>query len=135
LTAAASLDTNILVRYIVRDDDRQTMAVAKLLEQHIRKSQNLWVPVTVVLELEWVLRSKYKFSKADVIRVMSALLDTFELAFESEGALEQALFAYEDGSADYADCLHLALARKADALPFLTFDEKAAKAMGAMLVV
>jgi predicted nucleic-acid-binding protein len=73
LTAAASLDTNILVRYIVRDDDRQTMAVAKVLEQHIRKSQNLWVPVTVVLELEWVLRSGYKFSKAHVIRAMSAL--------------------------------------------------------------
>ena len=135
MTAAASLDTNILVRFIVRDDDRQTTAVAKVFEQHIRQAQNLWVPVTVMLELEWVLRSRYKFSKAHVIRAMSALLDTFELAFESEGALEQALFAYEDGSADYAEYLHLALARKADALPFLTFDEKAAKASGAMLLV
>ncbi len=65
----------------------------------------------------------------------STILDTFELAFESEGALEQALCAYEDGSADYAEYLLLALARKADALQFLTFDEKAAKAMGAMLLV
>lgn len=134
MTVPASLDTNILVRYIVKDDDRQSIVVAKLFEQHIRKSESLWVPVTVMLELEWVLRSRYKFSKADVIRAMSALLATFELEFESEGALEQALSSYEDGSADYAEYLHLALARKGDALPFLTFDEKASKASGAKLL-
>ena len=134
MTIAASLDTNILVRYIVKDDDRQSIVVAKVFEQHIRKSESLWVPVTVMLELEWVLRSRYKFSKGDVIRAMSALLATFELEFESEGALEQALSSYEDGSADYAEYLHLALARNGDALPFLTFDEKASKASGAKLL-
>ncbi|MCO4089993.1 MAG: type II toxin-antitoxin system VapC family toxin [Limnohabitans sp.] len=133
LGIAASLDTNILVRYIVKDDDRQSMVVAKVFEHHIRKSESLWVPVTVMLELEWVLRSRYKFSKTDVIRTMSGLLNTFELEFESEGAIEQALSSYEDGIADFAECLHLALARKGNALPFLTLDEKASKASGARL--
>jgi predicted nucleic-acid-binding protein len=134
VTVAASLDTNILVRYIVKDDDRQSLVVAKVFEQHIRRSESLWVPVTVMLELEWVLRSRYKFPKADVIRAMSTLLDTFELEFESEGALEQALSSYEDGSADYAEYLHLALARKGGALPFLTFDQQASKAAGTRLL-
>ncbi len=135
MSVAASLDTNILVRYIVKDDERQSMAVAKVFEHHIRKSESLWVPVTVMLELEWVLRSRYKFSKASVIRAFSALLDTYELQFESEGAIEQALSSFEDGAADFAEYLHLSLARKGDALPFLTFDEKASKASGARLLV
>lgn len=122
MTIAGSIDTNILVRHIVKDDERQSAIVSKAFEQHIRRDESLWVPVTVMLELEWVLRSKYKFSKTDVTRAMSALLDSFELEFESEGAVEQALANYEDGNADYAEYLHLALARKGKALPFLTFD-------------
>ena len=134
MIVAASLDTNVLVRLIVKDDDRQTQAAFELLEKHVKKSQSLFVPVTVVLELEWVLRSRYKFTKADVMGMLSSLLMTFELVFESEGALEQALASYEDGSADYADCLHLALATKQKALPFMTFDANAAKQAGAVLL-
>ena len=66
---------------------------------------------------------------------MSTLLDTYDLEFESEWSLEQALSSYEDGIADFAEYLHLALAGKGDALPFLTFDEKASKASGARLLV
>jgi|SRR2546422_5699599 len=131
---AASLDTNVLVRLVVKDNDQQTQVAAKLLEKHAKKSESLFVPVTVVLELEWVLRSRYKFTKAEVILVLSSLLMTFELVFESEGALEQALASYEEGGADYADCLHLALATKEKALPFLTFDVDAAKEVGARLL-
>ena len=134
MNVAGSVDTNILVRHIVKDDERQSMIVAKAFERHIRKAESLLVPVTVMLELEWVLRSAYKFSKGDVIRAMSALLESLELVFESEGALEQALDSYEGGNADFAEYLHLALARKGDALPFLTFDDKASKANGAKLL-
>ena len=61
-------------------------------------------------------------------------LKSVELIFESEGALEQALVSYEDGNADYAEYLHLALAHQGGAIPFLTFDQKAAKATGAKLL-
>ena len=130
----ASLDTNVLVRLIVKDDDRQTLVVAALLTQRAKQSESLFVAVTVMLELEWVLRSGYKFSKVDVIRALSSLLMTVELVFESEGPLEQALASYEEGDADYADCLHLALASARDALPFLTFDIDASVAKGAKLL-
>jgi len=131
---AASLDTNVLIRFIVRDDDQQAQIVARLLERYGKKSQSLFVPVTVVLELEWVLRSRYKFDKSAVILALSSLLMTIELVFESEGAIEQALASYEDSGADYADCLHLALVSREKALPFLTFDAKAATEVGARLL-
>ena len=118
MSVGGALDTNVLVRLIVQDDERQAMAVSRLLEQQVRRSGSLWVAVTVMLELEWVLRSRYKFTKADVIRAFSSLLTTIELIFESEKALEQALASYEEGGADFGEYLHLALAQNGKALPF-----------------
>jgi len=134
LSVVGSLDTNVLVRLIVRDDEAQAVLVARLLDRQVRRSESLWVPVTVMLELEWVLRSRYKFAKAEVIRTLSSLLTTMELVFESEGALEQALASYEEGGADFGEYLHLALAEYGLALPFWTFDAKASKVVGAKLL-
>lgn len=134
MSVGGALDTNVLVRLIVQDDESQALIVSRLLEQHTRRSESLWVAVTVMLELEWVLRSRYKFSKADVIRALSSLLTTIELIFESEAALEQALASYEEGGADFGEYLHLSLAQKASALPFWTFDAKASRTAGAKLL-
>lgn len=134
MSVVGSLDTNVLVRLVVRDDEAQTVLVTKLLDRHRRRSESLWVPVTVMLELEWVLRSRYKFAKAEVIRTLSSLLTTMELIFESEGALEQALASYEEGGADFGEYLHLALAQYGLALPFWTFDAKASTVAGAKLL-
>lgn len=134
MSVAASIDTNVLVRLVVRDDARQSTVVLKALAQYAKRQQTLLVPITVVLELEWVLRSHYKFGKADFIRTLNALLGTVELVFEAEDALEQSLSTYEDGNADFPDCLHIALCQKVAALPFLTFDSKASKVDGAKLL-
>lgn len=134
MSLAGSVDTNVLVRHIVQDDEHQSAVVAKMFDGHIRRSESLLVPVTVMLELEWVLRSRYKFPKGDVIRAMTALLETWELVFEAEWAIEQALACYVEGRADFGEYLHLALARQHHALPFMTFDEKASKATGAKLL-
>lgn len=134
MAVTASLDTNVLVRLLVKDDVQQTNAALKLLSQHVKHSETLFVPISVALELEWVLRSRYKFSKADVLLALSSILAAVELEFESEDALEQALVNYEEGNADYADYLHLALSQRGDALPFWTFDVGASKAEGAKLL-
>ena len=131
---AGSLDTNALVRLIVQDDDRQTQAVARLLSKYANKPESIFVAITVILELEWVLRSRYKFSKPNFVTALSSLLMADEFAFESEGGLEQALSDYTDGDADFADYLHLALSRQRKALPFWTFDTTAARADGARLL-
>ena len=130
----AALDTNVLVRLIVEDNAAQVAAAKKLLAQTIRDNETLFVPVTVSLELEWVLRSGFGFSKPEVIRALSLILTAVELSFESESALEAALLHYEQGTADYSDYLHLALAQRVNAQPMWTFDKAAARASGAKLL-
>ena len=130
----AALDTNILVRFLVEDNASQLAAAKKLITRCVNERESLYVPVTVSLELEWVLRSNFGFRKEAVIDTLSQLLSSFELTFESEGALEVALTLYGQGGADYSDCLHVALAYVAGEQPMWTFDKAAAKLDGARLL-
>ncbi len=131
----ASLDTNVLVRFLVRDDASQAAAATSLIRSAVRKGEPLFVPVTVLLELEWVLRSAFGFDKPAVLQALFGLLGSFELAFESEGAIELALAQYERSAADFSDGLHVALAQQANQSPLWTFDKAAAKLDGAKLLV
>ncbi len=126
-----ALDTNVLVRYVVQDDSGQLAAARRLITACIDQGQALFVPVTVVLELEWVLRSSFGFGKDEVLNTLSQLFSAAELTFESEQALEVGLQLYRDHTADFADCLHIALAAAAGEPPLWTFDKGAAKVPGA----
>ena len=130
----AALDTNVLLRFLLQDDPLQSQAATRLVSAALAARQMLYVPVSVALELEWVLRSRFKQDKATVAQTFSGLLDALELRFEAEAALEWALNQYESGSADFADCLHAALARQAGELPLWTFDKAAARVDGAKLL-
>jgi predicted nucleic-acid-binding protein len=129
-----ALDTNALVRYIVEDDVAQLAAARRLIRKCVSAGQTLFVPVTVTLELEWVLRASFEYAKDEVMEVLSSLFSAAELTFESERALEVALQLYRDASADFADCLHVALAAQAGELPLWTFDKRAAKVNGAQSI-
>lgn len=127
----AALGTNVLVRYLVEDDVAQLAAARRLIRRCVADGEVLFVPVSVALELEWVLRSNFRFSKEQVIEVLSGLLATGELTFESEGAVELALALYAQAEVDYPDCLHVALALQAGQPPLWTFDKAAARVAGA----
>jgi predicted nucleic-acid-binding protein len=129
-----ALDTNVLVRYVVQDDSGQLTAARRLIDRCVGDGQSLFVPVTVTLELEWVLRASFGYVKDDVLQVLSNLFSAAELIFESERALEVALQLYREGTADFADCLHIALATEAGEQPLWTFDKSAAKVIGAQLL-
>ena len=129
-----AVDTHVLLRHIVQDDAAQSEAATRLIRQCVSAGQTLFVPVTVALEVEWVLRASYGFTKEAVMATLSALLSAAELTFESERALEVALQLYRDGSADFADGLHIALAAQAGELPLWTFDRRAARLRGAARV-
>jgi len=129
-----ALDTNVLVRYVVQDDSGQLAATKRLIDRCVAEGQSLFVPVTVTIELEWVLRASFGYVKDDVLHVLSSLFSAAELTFESERALEVALQLYREGSADFADCLHIALATEAGEQPLWTFDKRAAKVAGAQLI-
>ena len=130
----ASLDTNVLVRYLVQEDEQQFLRARKLIRAAVRAGETLYIPITVMLELEWVLRSNFKLSKVQVTSTLSALLSSHELSFESETAVEVTLALYVKGTADFADCMHVALAHMAGESPLWTFDRAAAKVDGAKLL-
>jgi predicted nucleic-acid-binding protein len=130
----AALDTNVLIRFLVEDDTAQLAAARKLIRHCVSAGETLFVPVTVALELEWVLRSTFGFGKPAVLQTLSQLLSSDDLSFESEGALEVALALYTQGAADFSDCLHVALASSAGHKPLWTFDNATAKGVGARLV-
>ena len=131
----AALDTNVLVRWLTNDDAAQCAAVARLFDDAIGQGVRLFVTTTVMLELEWVLRSRYRYNKPQVLAAMNALLDVTELEFQTEPALEQALWLFKQtGSRDFADCLHIALVSQISQGPLLTFDERAARIAGAQLL-
>jgi len=130
----AALDTNVLVRFVVRDDVAQWTSTVNLMRRTRAAGQRLFVPVSVVLETEWVLRSSFAFKKVTVLDTLMALISSDGLTFESETSLEHALMHYEATSADFADCLHAALSHEAGEVPMWTFDRKAAKVPGAHLL-
>ena len=130
----AALDTNVLVRFLVEDDSGQLAAARSLIRRCIAAGESLYVPVTVALELEWVLRSSFGFDKATIVGLLSSLLATSELRFESEPAVELALLYFSQGAPDFSDCLHVALAAQAGAAPLWTFDKAASRIEGARLM-
>ena len=72
----ASLDTNVLVRWLVADDPAQTAQVDALLEAAQASATQFFVPVTVLLELEWVLRSRYRMDKPSILLAMTGFVST-----------------------------------------------------------
>ena len=85
------------------------------------------ISLLVLLETEWVLRSRYGVTKEDFVGTMSALLDSADVQFESEASVEQALFAWKESSAQFADCLIGARNRALGCRTTASFDVKAAK--------
>jgi predicted nucleic-acid-binding protein len=109
-----AVDTNILVRYLVEDDVAQTDRAETVL-----RSGSVLLPKTVLLETEWVLRSLYRFERSATAEGITRLLGLPGVEIEDRAAVSQALGRFGEGL-DFADALHLASSREADA--FATFD-------------
>lgn len=131
-----AFDTNLLVRILTRDDQGQVAIIERLLEESETSGERFFVPVTVTLELEWVLRSVYRRSRPDVVRALNALLDNASLVLEHHQEVEVALDTIVGSSSrvDFADALHVAIAWGAKHVPLLTFDEGCARLESAELL-
>ncbi|MDO9394097.1 MAG: PIN domain-containing protein, partial [Methylotenera sp.] len=89
------LDTNVLVRYVLRDDENQFKLANLLIQQSVMQKQLIIIHLLVIQEIEWVLRSVAKRGKAEIINLFKSLLETAEVLIESEDILEQALLSFE----------------------------------------
>lgn len=123
----AGVDTNVLVRWLVRDDETQTRRADALFDSMQKAGSSLFVALTVALELEWVLRSRYGYARDTFSRTLAELLETEELEFQAATALEQTLLRLEECNADFADCLHSEICAAQGHAPLLTFDSRAAR--------
>lgn len=126
------VDTNILVRFLVRDDETQFEKARRLIKREVTAGRRVFVSQLVLMETAWVLRSRYGLSKDRIVATISSLLDTSDVRFEDEPAIEEALFTWKDASADFADCLIGAQNRRLGCRATATFDVKAAKLPGFM---
>lgn len=111
-----ALDTNVWVRYVTNDDPAQAQQALKLLES----ADDVFVPRTVLLELEWVLRAVYGLSPAAVRRALLQILGLPIVRTEAAGQVAMALEHHANGM-DFADALHLSASQAAEG--FYTFDE------------
>ena len=114
-----ALDSNVVLRYLLNDDPRQSARARALLAS----GERFWLPVTVVLEVAWVLRS-YGANAEAVATGLRTLLGLSDITVQERDAVVRAL-AWQQHGMDVADALHLALSHQAT--NFKSFDKDFAK--------
>ena len=115
-----AIDTNIVVRYLTGDHPEQSARAREIVD-----GQPVFVPVTAVLETEWVLRSAYGYKPGDIARALRAFGGLPQVTIEDAATVAVAFDLAEQGM-DFADALHLGRAAGQEGL--LTFDRKFVKA-------
>ncbi len=127
------LDTNVLVRYIMQDDPKQSPKASALIESLNADSPGFITLVSIV-ELYWVLTSSYGLTGQQVKQVLEVLLRTKQIIVDRAAQVLRALRVFDDGKADFADCLIERTAAAAGCAQTMTFDVGATKHAGMTLI-
>ena len=118
------LDTNVLVRYLVEDDEEQAARAAAFIEGISDRGEKLYVPHVVLCELVWVLASAYGRSRRDLAEALKAIVQTAQLVVEDVDVAHRALARFEAGAADFADYIVAERSAEAGCEWVATFDKK-----------
>jgi predicted nucleic-acid-binding protein len=122
-----AIDTNILIRFLVGDDDLQSKTVYSIFKKAESEKREFFVPLLVVLEMIWVLESVYEISRTDILDAINDLLLMPIFKFDQQAAVQQLLHIARGNSYDLSDLL-IALSAKINSCEtVLTFDKKASK--------
>jgi len=125
-----ALDTNVLIRFLVEDDEAQSRRATKLIEGAVARDEQLFISDIVMCETVWVLSSAYRFSRAEIVDSLSQLLRARSVVFSSTDSIARALDAYRKERGDFADYLIREHARSAGAETVATFDGALLKGSG-----
>ena len=116
------LDTNILARYYIQDQaDKEAEKQHFLAKELIEAGEPLMVCTTVFLELEWIMRGYYQFSRSEVVTVFQHLCSLPHVQLENAAIIQQAINNLQSGF-DFADALHHACYKNCDSVA--SFDNK-----------
>lgn len=127
------LDTNVLVRYIMQDDAKQSPKATALIES-LSPDNPGFITLVSVVELYWVLTSSYDLTGQQVKQALEVLLRTKQIIVDRADQVLRALRVFDDGKADFADCLIERTAVSAGCEQTMTFDVGAAKHAGMTLI-
>jgi predicted nucleic-acid-binding protein len=109
-----AVDTNLIVRVFAEDDSEQAD-----IAEGVLADDSVFLPKTVLLEFEWVMRSVYRKPAAAIAAAIERMLETANVQVEDQAAVTRAVAWFRQGM-DFADALHLASSGHADG--FVTFD-------------
>lgn len=124
-----ALDTNMLLRFVIRDDENQFAKARDFLNSR-SADDPAFISLIVLVEFVWTLRQRYGRNRREVLSLVTILLETRELAFEDEDELSTIIADADRG--ELADHLISYCARRAGCSATVTFDQGAAKAVPAM---
>ncbi len=127
------LDTNVLVRYIMQDDAKQSSKATRLIESLTTDAPG-FVSLVSIVELGWVLSSSYGLTRQQVTQALELLLRTKEIVIDHADQVLKALRVFKASSADFSDCLIERSAASAGCDRTMTFDVGAAKTAGMTLI-
>lgn len=122
-----ALDTNVLVRFLVQDDKKQSQKVNQLFSQSEITKQPLFVTLLVMLELIWVLEAVYKVSRKEILLSISEMLCMPSLEFEKQQVLRSFVNVAQKSRFDLSDILIAEAGFELGCEKTLTFDKKAVK--------
>jgi predicted nucleic-acid-binding protein len=123
------LDTNVLLRLLLRDDRAQAARAQRFVERHVRDGP-LLINRVVLVETVWVLESGYGYSRPEIGGILGHLLRTETFIVENADEAWGALRLFRDGQADFADCLIATTNRATGCAETATFDRVAASLPG-----
>jgi predicted nucleic-acid-binding protein len=119
------LDSNVLVRYLTQDDAAQSRKANQVVEAALQSREALYLNHVVVCETYWVLARAYDYERDELVTAIETILSAAQFEFEDKNALWQALAAFRQSSADFADCLIGTKNAAAGCTATLTFDKRA----------
>ena len=128
------LDTNVLIRVLMDDGDPQVAVARAYFTRHCSADDPAFVSVVVLAETAWVLESRYRLSKPEILSVLEQLLATPHFFLAERDAVRAAVAVYAQNSLDFADALIAELNRRAGCSATVTFDRKAARLDGFALL-
>ncbi len=121
------LDTNVLVRILVRDDSNQAQAALDFINKNCNSNSPAYINSSVLCELVWVLESAYDYSKDEIVQAISLLLKTRNFVISEKENVRDALKLYKEHKIDFSDAL-IGYSNLSQGCEYnVTFDKKAAQ--------
>lgn len=120
-----ALDTNVLIRFLTKDDEQQAETIYRLFKQAESGKKEFWVSLLVVLETLWVMESVYEIPRQEILDAINELLLMPILKFEAKSAIQDLVASGRESDLDLSDILIAHSAKFSGCECVLTFDKRA----------